>query len=102
MMGEKQESIEFDTSVEKDGHLQLPDDVRARMALVPGTKLHVRLTTRALAERLRKSGVTDDEVDRIAAVQLTSREEVIRFLLCEGVLQTQKRGRSSRRSKRAS
>lgn len=76
--------MEFEAEVAEGGTLTIP---RASGRLfAPGTKVTVRLTHGHVGGALRHRGVTEDEIERIAARQLEPRENVIRFLAAEGSL----------------
>ena len=76
--------VEFEAEVTEGGTLAIPGAL-AR-AIKPGTTVTVRLTRGAVAGALRRRGVTEDEIERIAARQLEPRENVVRFLEAEGAL----------------
>ena len=82
-MEHKQASNEFEALIDKDGRITVPVEVARQFA---GRKLHVRLHREEISASLREKHVTDDEVERIARVQLDSREQVVKFLLSEGIL----------------
>ena len=81
-MALKQSSNEFEALIDDDGKIAVPPQLRKQF---DGTKLHVRLHKEEISGALRSMHVTEDEVERISIVQLESREQVIKFLLCEGV-----------------
>jgi hypothetical protein len=76
--------IEFEAEVTEHGTLAVPRSVARTLA--PGTTVTVRLTHGTVASALRRRGVTEDEVERIASRQLEPRENVLRFLETEGAL----------------
>ncbi len=80
----QRKSAEFDTEIEKDGTIRLPVSIVDQMDLRPGTKLQVRVSSTALSSALREREVTEEEIERIAGIQLEPREQVIKFLLSEG------------------
>jgi hypothetical protein len=86
-------TFEFEASLGPEGNISVPAGLMKRIS--PG-RVHVRLTDRGIAHRLRRNGVTQDEIDRIAARQKESREQVIAFLLVEG--SSAKIGRRPRRN----
>ena len=77
-------SIEFEVEVGPDGALALPRALAVRFR--PGSKITVRVTDGTVSASLRRRGVTEEEVERIAMVQCESREQAILFLSGEGVL----------------
>jgi hypothetical protein len=76
----------FDAVIGHDGLILMPEEVRAALLPHAGSRVRVRLVPSALADELEVRGVTDREVDMIAARQLEGREQVIRFLRAEGSL----------------
>jgi hypothetical protein len=89
--------IEFETEIAEGGTLAIPR--AAGRVFAPGTTVIVRLTRGIVGGRLRRRGVTEDEIEQIAARQLEPRENVIRFLEAEGSLsgsaRLRRRGRLS-------
>jgi len=79
----KKASTEFELKVGVSGDLHIPPAVLNRLRLGWGDKVHVRLTSRVLSGELRRRNVTEEEIERIAAVQLEPRENVIKFLRTE-------------------
>ncbi len=79
-------SFEFTANVGERGEIAIPYTLVEDYGLKPGTRVHVRVTDHALSERLNERGITEEEIQRIAALQLESREQVVKFLLSEGAL----------------
>ena len=78
--------LAFDAMVDAHGRISVPAAVTAALGhLAPGL-LRVQLTPAAVSDELRRNGVTEDEVDRIAELQMEPREQVMTFLLAEGSL----------------
>lgn len=77
-------SIEFEADIEPDGSVLLPRGVAVRVK--PGERVTVKLTQGIVSRRLRTHNVTEEELERIANLQLEDREHVIRFLESEGTL----------------
>ena len=73
---------EFDAILRADGSITVPEEI-LRAFGDQGVRVHVRLTSAALAARLRERNVTEEEVDRIAAMQHESRSQVLMFLNAE-------------------
>jgi hypothetical protein len=88
--------VPFEARISADGQLLVPPAAATRLRTFAGSTVEVRLTDASLSAALKARGVTDDEVDRIAAAQLESRETAARFLLSEGAL----RPRGVRRTRR--
>jgi len=93
----RQGGLQFESSVDKRGRLAVPRHILDELGPLRTAILEVRLTERRLSRELSRRGIREEEVDRVASVQLESREPVIRFLLAEGSL-TGKRGRTRRRA----
>ncbi len=86
-MDDHRASIEFEGVVDEHGRIAVPPAVLAGLDRRSRSTLHVRLTSKVINTALRKNDVTEEEVDRIAALQLETREQVVKFLLSEGALQ---------------
>lgn len=84
-MEHKKSSNEFEALIDDEGKITIPSELRKRLA---GKKLHVRLHKEEVSAGLKENGVTEDEVERIASVQLESREQVVKFFLSEGALES--------------
>lgn len=78
--------LAFDGTVDAHGRIVVPAEVSAALGPDATALLRVQLTPAAVSEELRRNGVTDDEVERIAAMQMEPREQVIAFLRAEGAL----------------
>lgn len=74
---------EFDLMVAEDGSVVIPSEQLKRLNLNPGSNVKLHLKGQTLSEELKQHGVTDDEIERIASLQLEPIENVIRFLLTE-------------------
>ena len=85
-MMSRPDPLQFDAVVGRDGQILMPEDARAALVPHAGSRVRVRLVPAALAEELEARGVTEREIDAIAATQLEGREQVIRFLRAEGSL----------------
>jgi len=90
------QGVEFVARLGKDGKLVVPPSVLTELGPLGRAALEVRLTERRLSRELSRRRISDGEIDRIASVQLDSRERVIRFLLAEGSL-WRRRAKSGRR-----
>lgn len=82
-MEQKHASNEFEALIDDDGRITVPVEIAEQFA---GRRLHVRLHREEISVGLREKRVTEEEVERIARVQLESREQVLKFLLGEGML----------------
>lgn len=82
-MEQKNSSDEFDATMDEAGRILVPSEIRDRFA---GKKVRVRLRSEEIAVTLRENNVTEEEIERIASVQLESREQVVKLLLSEGTL----------------
>ena len=75
--------LEFETEVGLDGTIVVPPPL---MRAVRRRTVVVRLVQGSLDRSLRGRRVTEDEIERIALLQLESRENVVSFLKTEGTL----------------
>jgi len=78
--------FDFEGLIGSDGKIEVPGAILERLGSGAGSRMRVRLMPAVIAEALERKNVTAEEVERIASVQLESREQVISFLLSEGVL----------------
>ncbi len=81
----KRPSTEFDAYLGRNGEVVVPKTILEQL---PGKnrRVRVRITDAELSDQLRIKGVEEEEIDRIASVQMESRSQVIAFLLSEGRL----------------
>ncbi|MBI5215808.1 MAG: hypothetical protein HY960_08650 [Ignavibacteriae bacterium] len=70
--------------IEKDGVVRLPSELQGQFNT--GSHVTVRLTSGGLSSSLKKLGVTEEEIERIARLQMEERADVVRFLKTEGSL----------------
>ncbi len=82
-MEHKSASNEFHALIDDDGRITVPTELAKQFA---GRKLHVRLHEEEISSGLREKAVTEDEIERIERVQRDSREQIVKFLLSEGLL----------------
>ena len=85
-MNRKLENMEFEGTVDEQGRIALPPSVLAGLDQGSGSTVHVRVTRKMIHSALERRSVTEEEIGRIAAVQLETREQVVKFLLSEGGL----------------
>lgn len=78
--------LAFDATLDAHGRIVVPADVAAVLGPDASALLRVQLTPAAVSEELGRNGVTEDEVERMAELQMEPREQVIAFLLAEGSL----------------
>jgi hypothetical protein len=97
MMEPKKSNDEFEATIDQEGKIAVPHELALRLS---GTKLHVRLSREELVSELRERSVTEEEVEMIARRQLESRDQVVKFLLTEGVLRTRRAFAPRKRGKR--
>ncbi len=76
---------EFEALIDEEGNIAVPPDLLRELV---GRKLHVRIQKREVAAALQEKSVTEDELARLARIQLEPREQVIKFLLSEGALKS--------------
>lgn len=81
-MSHHRKATEFISVVDEQGRISIPEDV---LRQVEG-RVHVRLSPVHLSAQLHEKGVSEEEVEHLGAVQLESREQVVKFLLSEGAL----------------
>lgn len=80
------ESAEIDLRIPADGTLVIPKGVVNRLNVKAGEKVHVRVTTSILSGKLKQQNVSEEEIERISAVQMEPRDNVIKFLATESRL----------------
>jgi hypothetical protein len=79
----KSASTEIELKVGENGDLHIPSAILHRLRVGLGNKVHVRLTSTVLSGELRRRNVTEGEIERIAAIQLEPRDNVVKFLTTE-------------------
>ena len=84
-MERKKSDNEFEAVIGDDATIVVQHGLAKRFV---GKKLHVRLRSEEVASELMEKNVTEEEIERIANIQLESREQVVKFLLTEGSLRT--------------
>lgn len=99
-MADRPKSVEFSSAIGDDGTLRVPEELVKIAGLISGALFEVRLTPKTVSERLKGLGVTEREIDTIGAVQLSSRDQVVGFLLTEGAFRGVKRGVPGKRRRR--
>ncbi|MEW6511762.1 MAG: hypothetical protein AB1428_12495 [Bacteroidota bacterium] len=95
-MSVRRSPLEFDAVIDPHGKIVVPNRAIIALGARAGATLKVRLIPADLSGELERQGVTDEEIDQIAAVQLEDREQVIAFLRSEGAL-----ARKPRRARKA-
>ena len=83
-------SIEFEGMIDEHGAIVVPDAALDHFPKGSGNKVHVRLTGPRISSALKEKRVNEDEIERIASLQLESRDQVVTFLLSEGSLRNRK------------
>ena len=83
-------SVEAEIRVKKDGTVVLPAPFLRQLHARPGSKVRVRITSKALGRELVMRGVTEEEVELIGALQFEERSNVVAFLASEGALRADK------------
>ena len=84
-MEKAKHSIEFEAEVDDDGRIHFSRPV-GELSLARGSKVTVRIVGGVLSKRLTARNVSNEEIERIGKVQLEDREQVVKFLLSEGLL----------------
>lgn len=76
--------IEFETDVNLDGTVRIPEHVLSQIP--EGRRIVLRLTPGVVASSLRVHGVTEQKIVSIARTQYEQRDRVVQFLRAEGAL----------------
>ncbi|MEK7263606.1 MAG: hypothetical protein AAB071_03740 [Bacteroidota bacterium] len=84
MIDTTRHSLEFESVVDEDGMLHLPKELAN--ALRKGTKITVRVTGNVLSKEMKARKIEENEIERIASLQIEPRTQVVKFLLAEGAL----------------
>jgi hypothetical protein len=85
-MPDREQSIEFDLLVKNSGSLDLPPEVAGMLR--PGKRFRVRMTSSSLAAVLRRRSISYDMIGKMAELQREPEGNILRFLLSEGILKT--------------
>lgn len=88
-MDHTRQSVEFESSIDGHGRITIPPLILAQLGKA-SRPLRVRLTSKVISSALQRRDVNEEEIERIAALQLETREQVVRFLLSEGALRRNK------------
>jgi hypothetical protein len=88
------EGTYFEAVIGAGGRIDVPPPVLRRLGAHAGTRVRVHILPAHVAQALDRYDVSAGELERIAAVQRESEEQVIAFLLAEGILS---RAQGSRR-----
>ncbi len=86
--------MEFEGTVDRQGRIIIPDSVLQLLETGRGRRISVRLSRTPVSSDLEKKGVSEEEIERIAALQLEPREQVVKFLTSQGSLRKHKRFRA--------
>ena len=81
----KKSKLEFETKVNRNGRVEFSLPVTL-LGAEPGSDVTVSIVPGRISKILDAREVTNEEVDRIAALQYEDRQNVIRFLEAEGAL----------------
>ena len=88
-MDHSRHSVEFESSIDRQGRISVPPSILAQLS--KGSRsVRVRLTSKVVSAALKRRDVQEEEIERIAALQLETREQVVKFLLSEGALRRHK------------
>ncbi|MEX0602993.1 MAG: hypothetical protein WD295_06605 [Bacteroidota bacterium] len=82
----KRRSGEFEAKIQDDGSVVIPASQVRGAGWKPGSGVTVRLTDASLSAELRRRGVTEEELERIAAIQREDPKDILRMLMTEGAL----------------
>ena len=77
---------ELHVRVNASGDVTVPRAFLEAIGVAAGAHVQVRITASRRAGTLKKRGITEEEIDGIAALQLEAREQVVRVLSVEGTL----------------
>jgi bifunctional DNA-binding transcriptional regulator/antitoxin component of YhaV-PrlF toxin-antitoxin module len=76
----------FQAVVGEEGTIAVPVSVLEGLGIRPGSRVQVRVSPAQEVARMRRRGIPEEEVERIALLQGEDRGHVVRFLLSEGAL----------------
>lgn len=96
----KRSTLEFKLRLSPDGTLAVPAGPLAPLGAKPGALVHVRISPPDIAADLQSRGIAFEEIERIALVQAEPADNVMRFLLAEGALGSQRGKREKQMAKR--
>ena len=85
-MEKAKHSVTFEAEVNGEGMIQLSRSVADELGVKGGAKVTVRIVGGVLSRELTARNVSDEEIEQIGTVQLEDRDQVVKFLSCEGVL----------------
>jgi hypothetical protein len=88
-MDHTRQSVEFEGSIDGRGKITVPRSILAQLGK-GSSSIRVRLTSKVISSALKNKNVGEEEIERIAGLQLESRDQVVKFLLSEGVLRGHK------------
>lgn len=86
MKPSQEASVEIELVAGEGGDVVIPGRALAKLRATKGSRLTVRVSREALSSRLRRRGVTEEEIERISRLQLESRGHVLKMLMTEGAL----------------
>jgi len=90
-MEHDRKSVEFDSIIDNEGKITVPSSLLDQFRKRSPAKLRVRLSGHVIAAELTRKNVSEEEIERVGALQLESRDQVVKFLLSELALQGNKR-----------
>ena len=82
-MEKKYPVVEFEETIHSEGTIAVPATL---LRTLRSRNVIVRLTEGSVNHALRNHGVSEDEIEHIATVQMESRDNILRFLTAEGSL----------------
>ncbi len=95
MKSSSDRSIEFEAVLGNDGIIRIPAEA-ARLLPSRGAVV-VRVAAGRKDPLLAERGVTEDEIEAVASMQMESREQAVKFLSAEGRLASVRRSRGKGR-----
>jgi hypothetical protein len=80
-------NLQFETDFNGE-RLELPANIVQALKGFQAKRISVRILAKPISDKLTRLEVTEEEIDRIGALQLEPRENVVEFLASQGSLQT--------------
>jgi hypothetical protein len=85
-MEKAKHSVVFEAEVDGGGRVHFSRQVAEQLGVKSGAKVTVRIVGGVLSRELTARNVSDEEIERIGNVQFEDRDQVVKFLSCEGIL----------------
>ena len=91
MKQKRHHAEEFEARISRDGSLIVPEPVVRTLGLKESEPVSVRIVAKNTADLLKGKGIAEEEIERIASCQMEATDQVLTFLLSEGILSDQRR-----------